>query len=226
MVFRHHRNVRHAALLHAAAWLLLLLLGSAERVSAAPSAAERDTARSLMDEGDRMLTSGKLREAMERYRAAHAIMHVPTTGVELARVQARLGLLVEARATAMEVVNLQRAEADEPTVYQRKQLREHGLRARRRALSCDHRAIHEGARTAHGIEWAVGRAWSRVRGSRAGRRVDVRVSCLGGGPHRTIAFASTSAADTHRLGRRMAQHVGLAVVSLAASAVTYCCFVA
>jgi hypothetical protein len=105
---------------YAGAWFLLLLC-VAQTASAAPSAAERDTARSLMDDGDRMLTSGKLREALERYRAAHAIMHVPTTGIELARVQARLGLLVEARATAMEVLNLPRSEADEqsePAVFQ------------------------------------------------------------------------------------------------------------
>src|ERR1700712_2316495 len=79
---------------------------------AAPSAAERDTARALMDDGDRLLANAKLPEALERYRAAHAIMHVPTTGVDLARVQARLGLLVEARATAMEVGNLPPTEAD------------------------------------------------------------------------------------------------------------------
>jgi hypothetical protein len=107
---------RFAVLLHVAA--CLLLLAAVAPVYAAPSAAERDTARSLMDEGDRMLARGKLGEAMERYRAAHAIMHVPTTGLELARVQARLGLLVEARATAMEVVNLPRSDADEPQVFQ------------------------------------------------------------------------------------------------------------
>lgn len=110
MVFRIH------PLFHGALGLLLLCV--VERAHAAPSAAERDTARSLMDEGDRMLASGKLRDAMERYRAAHAIMHVPTTGIDLARVQARLGLLVEARATAMEVVNLPQAEADGPAVFQ------------------------------------------------------------------------------------------------------------
>ena len=100
----------------------LMLLSAAGAARAAPSAAERDTARALMDDGDRLLANAKLPEALERYRAAHAIMHVPTTGVDLARVQARLGLLVEARATAMEVVNLPPAEADlnaEPEVYQR-----------------------------------------------------------------------------------------------------------
>lgn len=100
--------------------LSLVFLCVTARAYAAPSAAERDTARSLMDEGDRMCANGKLRDALERYRAAHAIMHVPTTGIELARMQAQLGLLVEARATAMEVVNLPRTEADaqaEPAVF-------------------------------------------------------------------------------------------------------------
>lgn len=102
--------------------LFVGLLVSAGRAYAAPNAAERDTARALMDEGDRLLASDKLAEACQRYRAAHAIMHVPTTGFDLARVEARLGLLVEARATAMEVVNLPplaSSLAAEPEVFQR-----------------------------------------------------------------------------------------------------------
>lgn len=108
-------DFRRHVLAPAALWLTLVC--SMARAHAAPSASERETARALMDEGDRMLASGKLRDALERYRAAHAIMHVPTTGLDLARVQAQLGELVEARATAMEVVNLPRTEA-EPAVFQ------------------------------------------------------------------------------------------------------------
>lgn len=69
-----------------------------------------------MDEGDRLVSEGELKAALARYESAHAIMHVPTTGLSLARVQAQLGMLVEARSTAMEVINLPAAKS-EPKVF-------------------------------------------------------------------------------------------------------------
>jgi hypothetical protein len=67
--------------------------------------AERETARSLMDEADSFRQAGDLTRALERYRAAHAIMRVPTTGLEVARAQADLMQLVDATTTAIEVAN-------------------------------------------------------------------------------------------------------------------------
>jgi hypothetical protein len=67
--------------------------------------AERETARSLMDEADSFRAAGDLTRALERYQAADAIMHVPTTGLEVARTQAQLMHLVDATATAIEVAN-------------------------------------------------------------------------------------------------------------------------
>jgi hypothetical protein len=58
-----------------------------------------------MDEGDRLVASGDLQGALKRYQAAHQIMGVPTTGIEVAKTQAKLGHLVEARAVAIEVSN-------------------------------------------------------------------------------------------------------------------------
>lgn len=69
-----------------------------------------------MDQGDKLLANGQVPDALKRYRAAHQIMGVPTTGIEVARVQAKLGLLVEARATAIEVANSP-ASAKEPEVF-------------------------------------------------------------------------------------------------------------
>lgn len=89
---------------------------AAQTVAADSSPADRETARSLMAEGDRLRAAGDLRGAMARYQGAHAIMHVPTTGLDLARVQAQLGLLVEARSTAMEVIHSPVAQA-EPQVF-------------------------------------------------------------------------------------------------------------
>jgi hypothetical protein len=52
-----------------------------------------------MQEGRDLRDKGNAQEALKRFQAADAIMHVPTTGLEVARTQVALGLLVEARDT-------------------------------------------------------------------------------------------------------------------------------
>lgn len=101
--------------------LYLLVLCSSSQLflqpaAADPGASERETARALMTEGDKLRAAGDLRAALTRYQAAHAIVHAPTTGLDLARVQAQLGLLVEARSTASEVIH-HPAAAAEPAVF-------------------------------------------------------------------------------------------------------------
>jgi hypothetical protein len=75
------------------------ILSFASTAFAEPSLADRETARSLMDEGDRKRDAGDLEGALKSYEAADAIMHVPTTGIEVARTQIALGMLLEARET-------------------------------------------------------------------------------------------------------------------------------
>lgn len=67
---------------------------------------EVEMARNLMDEGDAQLERGDAKGALRSYRAAHTIMNVPTTGIEVARMEAKLGKLVEARKVALEIVNM------------------------------------------------------------------------------------------------------------------------
>lgn len=94
-------------------WMMLwLTIGAA----AQPSAAERETARGLMQAGDRLRESGDVRAALERYQSAHALMHVPTTGFDVARAEAELGMLVEARGVALEVSNMPVGPRD-PAVF-------------------------------------------------------------------------------------------------------------
>lgn len=69
---------------------------------AAPTAAEKETARSLVKSARKKRKDGDLKAALKDLEAAHAIMNVPVTGYELGRVQADLGLLVEARDTLLE----------------------------------------------------------------------------------------------------------------------------
>lgn len=88
----------------------------AQAAFADPTPAERETARSLMQDGDRLRAAGDLRGALARFQSAHAIMHVPTTGYDVARTQAALGLLVEARGFAVEVMNSP-VKQNEPQVF-------------------------------------------------------------------------------------------------------------
>ncbi|MBX3201949.1 MAG: hypothetical protein KF894_27685 [Labilithrix sp.] len=80
-----------------------LLLATAGDASA-QSLADRETARSLMDEGDKKRDGGDPKGALESYQAADAIMKVPTTGLEVARAQIALGMLLEARETLGAVI--------------------------------------------------------------------------------------------------------------------------
>ena len=87
-----------------------LLLQSApvlvRSAAAAPSASDKETARALMKDGETKRAQGDHAGALKSFRAAHAIMNVPTTGLELGRTQMDLGQLVEARDTLFAVTRL------------------------------------------------------------------------------------------------------------------------
>jgi len=82
------------------------LLSQSGLAFADPSLADKETARSLMDEGDGKRDKGDWKGALKAYEAADAIMKVPTTGLEVARAQVQLGLLLEARETLGKVMKL------------------------------------------------------------------------------------------------------------------------
>jgi hypothetical protein len=67
---------------------------------------ERKSARDLMDQGDERVEQKDYAAALTLYRAAHDIMHVPTTGIEVARALVSLGKLVEGREAALDVLRL------------------------------------------------------------------------------------------------------------------------
>ena len=73
-----------------------------------------------MDEGNARRKLANLKGALESFSAADSIMHVPTTGLEVARTQASLGLLVEARDTVKRVLRIPARPGDpEPFVAAR-----------------------------------------------------------------------------------------------------------
>jgi hypothetical protein len=80
----------------AAALAFAALSVAAASSAAEPSDADKATARALMNEGYDALERGDVRMALERFRAADALVHVPTTTFALARAEVADGRLVEA----------------------------------------------------------------------------------------------------------------------------------
>jgi hypothetical protein len=66
---------------------------------AEPTASQKETARTMMDEGHARREAGDHAAALAQFQGADAIMQVPTTGLEVGREQVALGQLVEARDT-------------------------------------------------------------------------------------------------------------------------------
>jgi hypothetical protein len=80
----------------------------------AVAAADRETARALMHEGDALRDKRDWKGALERYLAADAIMHVSTTGLAVARAEVELGMLVEAHDVLIDLMRVA-AKPNEPT---------------------------------------------------------------------------------------------------------------
>jgi hypothetical protein len=70
-----------------------------------------------MDEGKARMKASEPARAIEAFQKANDIMHVPTTGLALAKAHLAAGHLIEAREAALEVGRLPR-EANEPAVLE------------------------------------------------------------------------------------------------------------
>ncbi|HEX3772774.1 MAG TPA: hypothetical protein VHV30_17970, partial [Polyangiaceae bacterium] len=92
-----------------------VVLGSS-MAHAQVSPADRETARSMMAEGRDLRDKNDLKGALQRFKAADDIMHVPTTALEVARTQAALGLLVEALDT-VEAIRKLPTKPDDPQPF-------------------------------------------------------------------------------------------------------------
>ncbi len=75
--------------------------------SAQPAnAADLEAARTLYREGKALRAQGDLVGALSKLKAAHELGRTPITGLELARTYEMLHLLVEARATCLDVATI------------------------------------------------------------------------------------------------------------------------
>jgi hypothetical protein len=79
-----------------------------------PTLADKETARTLMADARQLRESGNLQGALEKFKAADAIMKVPTTALEVARTQAAMGRLLEARDTLAEISRMPECPGDPP----------------------------------------------------------------------------------------------------------------
>jgi hypothetical protein len=70
---------------------------------AEPSSADKETARTLMKEGDEKFAAKDFDGAAKAYQTADDLMHVPTTGLALAKADIELGKLVEARDVLLDI---------------------------------------------------------------------------------------------------------------------------
>lgn len=113
---------RACAVIGATVIVATMLVGLAvPALAGEPTAVQKDTARSLMQDGRDLRDAKDLKGALQRFQAADEIMRVPPTGFEVANTQADLGMLVEARDTIARVLNIP-ASPKEPAQF--KQARE------------------------------------------------------------------------------------------------------
>ncbi len=85
---------------------------------AEPSAADKDTARKLMDKGDAAMAQKDFKEALKAYEGAKSLIDVPTTALAVAQAQVGLGLFLEARDTALHVERLPAAANEDEVLTQ------------------------------------------------------------------------------------------------------------
>ncbi len=117
MASRKGRFARWSGLLALSGAALVVSGAPLARASNEPSAADRESARAYMTEGRQKRDSGDLKAALRAFEAADAVMHVPTTALEVARTQAMMGLLVEARDLALQIARAP-AKPNEPPPFQ------------------------------------------------------------------------------------------------------------
>jgi hypothetical protein len=89
----------------------------AAAASAEPTASEKADARASMAEGRALRSQRNFEGALRSFNAADGIMHVPTTGLEVARTLEAMGRLVEARSMLGKVMAIPVAPTD-PAPFQ------------------------------------------------------------------------------------------------------------
>jgi len=93
-----------------------IILGWLKLAAAQPDEASTAAARAFMAQGRSLRASKDLRAALDSFRSADAIMHVPTTALEVAKTQVALGWLIEAKKTVQDLLATE-SQDDEPPQF-------------------------------------------------------------------------------------------------------------
>lgn len=179
---------------------------------AEPSAADRQTARTLLIQGRKKLADGDARGALGDFKAAHALMHVPTTGLDLARAYEALGELVEARATASDVSQIP-VGRNEPAAFNQARASAAELTAALEARIPSLLLRIEGA--------PEDRIVARVDGELIPREAFTQARKLNPGPHEIVVEASGFVTERREIALKDAEvvpvevHVVLAAIRAA-----------
>ena len=94
--------------------LVLALSLVAGAAAAEPTPQEKETARKLVKAGRAKKQAGDAKGALDDFKAAHSIMGVPTTGIELGKAQIEAKQWVEARDTLLAVSRTSPAPGESP----------------------------------------------------------------------------------------------------------------
>ena len=86
--------------------IAVLSFAATPACAAEPTAADRETTRGLLAEGDRLVAAQDYAGALRAFEGAAAIIAVPTTVIEVARMEEALGKLVEARDTYLRAARI------------------------------------------------------------------------------------------------------------------------
>lgn len=114
------RFSRRAASFAIAAALFAITPGA----SADPTVADKETARALMEQGDKAFDAKDYAAALKAYKAADALVGLTTTGIWVAKAQAAQGQLLEARDTAITVSRIPKQGESQARAAARKEAEE------------------------------------------------------------------------------------------------------
>jgi len=92
--------------------VLCSALAFAPAARAAPTWADKETARELFKAGKEARAAGDPNTALERFTGAHALAPTPVTALELAKMHAQLGHFVQARELSLEAFRMPESKTE------------------------------------------------------------------------------------------------------------------
>jgi hypothetical protein len=100
----------------AALTLLVTALATSRIAGAAPTEADKARARALLNEGYDLMEKADPKTALDKFREADALVHLPITRLSIARAQSAAGQLMLARVTLQPLLD-EKPKAGEPAAF-------------------------------------------------------------------------------------------------------------